>query len=205
MSKTNYNLQELFRVAFGKTDPVYTTDSVSSDQKKNIAFTGVTVQPKQKAERMSWLGTPILFPVLFKGGTYQEYLPNGQITEVVMSDFYLPAATLVDFRREKNITETPVLGDDGTVKEIFGFGDWKIRIKGLCLDEPGSSALDQITEILTWENLIGSIQISGELFSKKDIGSIVIKSIEVPQVQGKPGVIPFTINAISDKIIELLA
>ena len=203
MADIRYNLSELFQLAFGQNSPVYITESFNPRQNGKVVFTGVKVKPEKEAQRMSWLGTPILFPVKFKKGTYNTFTSNGELKQIRLSDFYLPPATLVDFKRAKNVTKTNVLGDTGTVKEIFGFDDWKIRIKGLCLNEPNSTAYQQIQELLQWEQISDNISVSGQLFTDKEINSIVIESIEIPQVQGKPNVIPFTINAVSDQILEL--
>lgn len=196
----NYNLQELFQLAFGKKTPVFTTESNAS-VKADSVFSGVTVKDDEQAQRMSWMGTPILFPVKFKKGSYLRYKPNNDVEEIEKQDFYLPPATLVDFRRAKNIVKTNTRGGFGSVKEIFSYNDWSIRIKGLCLNEPGRTAYDQIEELLSWEAIADSIGVSGKLFIDKGINAIVIESIEVPQVQGKPNVIPFTITAISDQIL----
>lgn len=203
MADIRYNLSELFQLAFGQNSPVFIPQSINPPQRNGVEFTGISVKPDEEANRMSWLGTPILFPIKFKKGTYKTFTVDGELEEIRLSDFYLPPATLVDFRRAKNVTKTNVLGDTGTVKEIFGFDDWKIRIKGLCLNEPNRTAYEQLQELLQWEQLSDNINVSGQLFTDKEINSIVIESIEVPQVQGKPNVIPFTINAVSDQILEL--
>lgn len=203
MADIRYNLSELFQLAFGQNSPVYIPQSINPRRDNGVEFTGLTVKPDEEAQRMSWLGTPILFPIKFKKGNYSGYKPNGEIEDVEKQDFYLPSATLVDFRRTKNITKTNVLGDSGTVKEIFSYDDWKIRIKGLCLNEPNNPAYNQISEILSWESIASSIEVSGKLFTDKEINSIAIESIEVVQVQGKPSVIPFTINAVSDQLLIL--
>lgn len=204
MADLRYNISELFQLAFGHNSPVYIPKSINTTQANGVKFTGLTVKDDEESERMSWLGTPILFPVKFKKGTYSLYKSNGELEDVRKSDFYLPPATLIDFRRAKNITKTNVLGDTGTVKEIFGFDDWNIRIKGLCLNEPNSSAYEQLEQILAWEKIVDSVNVGGKLFIDKDIHSITIESINIPQVQGKPNVIPFTINATSDEILELI-
>ncbi len=232
MKDIRYNISELFQAAFGTNVPVYLTQSFALSSASNIAFsgvsennesppdvrfsvkentgaqpavhfTGVTPITQQEAERMSWLGTPILFPILFKKGSYAVYLPSGEIEKREKQDYGLPPATLTDFSRAKRITKTQVLGDTGTVKELFSLEDWRLRIRGFCLDEPGRSAYEQLTELLSWETLADSISVGGSLFEDKSIYNIVIENMEVRQLAGQPGVIPFTIQALSDQPLEL--
>ncbi len=195
-----YDLSKLFESAFGET-PVYATRSALRG--KGTAFTGLTSKTDEKAKKMSWLGTPVMFPVKFKRATYKVYRPSGEIAQVEKSDFYRPPC-LAQFSRAKNLTQTHVLGDTGTIKEMFGFDDWHIKIKGLCLDEPERSAYDQLEALLDWEEVADGIDVSGALFADKQIYNIVIKSIDVQSLQGKPGVVPFTIDAVSDEALELV-
>ena len=206
MAAINYNIPELFQAAFGDNlhnAPVYSLPSTESNQRNAVQFTGIVTKPQSQARKASWLGTPFMFPITFKRGTYSIYQSDGTISSIGKQDYILPPATLTSFSRAKNITRTNVLGDSGTIKEVFGFDDWKIRIKGLCLDQPDISAYEQLTELLSWEEIAGSIGVSGDLFTDKSINSIAIENIEVSQVQGKPSVIPFNIAAVSDQIPEL--
>ncbi|MEH0008010.1 MAG: DUF6046 domain-containing protein [Flavobacteriales bacterium] len=182
------DLSQLFESAFGES-PLYATEAAVRN--RGMDFTD------ESAKKTSWLGTPVMFPIKFKRGAYQIYKPNGEVEKVERSDFYLPPC-LVQFSRAKNLTQTHVLGDTGSVKEMFGFDDWNIKIKGLCLDEPDRKAYDQLEALLDWEEIAAGIDVSGSLFADKQIYNIVIKSIDVKQIQGKPGVIPFTIDAVSE-------
>ena len=87
---------------------------------------------------------------------------------------------------------------------MYGFDDWVIRLRGLCLNEPDRSAYDQITELLQWEKIADSIPVLGDLFRDKDIYNIAIQNIDIKQIQGKPNIIPFEISALSDEPLELV-
>lgn len=205
MTDIRYDLGKIFKAAFGISSPVYITRPISiNDGKQTIGYSGIKVIDEIKAEQMSWLGTPIVFPIKFKAGKYNVYDASGKITEKEYSEFMLPSATLVEFSRAKNITRTEVLGSNGTVKEIFGFDDWQIRMRGVCLPEPERSELDQKDTLLKWEQVAASIEIDGALFDEKDIYRIAITDIQFSQIQAKPEVIPFEITAISDEPIEFL-
>lgn len=201
-----YNINHLFRTAFGISAPIYMADVYSSDDSSGkINYTGVKYAEPAKAKKLSWMGTPIMFPITIPTDTFQFYCPNGDIIKEVIPAFDMPATSLVDFSRAKNITRTDVLGDNGTVKEIYGFDDWSIRIRGICLNEPKiRTAHEQVKHLLKYERVVGSIGIVGEQFLQKEIHAITIESIDFQQVQGKPDVIPFEIRAVSDEPLILV-
>lgn len=198
---TSFNISNLLSNAFGIKAPLFVLPS-EAPQNGEASYGSIPVKPLEEAKKLSWLGTPIIYPMLFKGGEYQFYQPTGIIGSVRLNDFEIPPATLVDFRRAKNITKTRLSGNNGTVKEIYGFDDWQIRIRGLCLDTPQSSAYEQHQELLKWENLADSIQVQGELFLDKNIYSLVIEDINFSQPEGKQNIIPFEITAVSDEPLE---
>jgi len=199
-----YNISEIFQAAFGINSPIYMVNPIEVGKSPNgINYTGVEWIAQPEAKKMSWLGTPIIHPITLKGGTHEVYNRFGKLIEKTLGDFEMPAATLCEFRRAKNITQTNVLGSNGTVKEIFGFDDWQISFKGVCLPEPGRTEVEQKEMLLQLEKVAGRIEVIGELFDEKDINAIVISEVSFPQIQGKPRVIPFEINALSDEVIDL--
>ncbi|WP_438710863.1 DUF6046 domain-containing protein [Aquimarina muelleri] len=198
---TNFDIATLLSNAFGinTANFVLPTDAPQNGDAK---YASIPVREKKEAKKMSWLGTPIIYPTVFKGGSYQQY-NQGVLELKSFQDFDIPPATLIDFRRAKNITKTRLIGNTGTVKEIYGFDDWQIRFRGLCLDTPQISAYEQQQELLKWENLADSIEVIGELFIDKSIYRLVIEDISFRQPEGKQNIIPFEIAAVSDEPIEL--
>lgn len=200
----SYQLPSIFRTAFGINAPIYLADVYSHQTPPALDFPNITVVSEQEAAQLSWLGTPIMFPIKIHGGSYKFYNPKGELVSESIQDFNMPASSLVDFSRAKNITRTDVLGNNGTVKEIYGFDDWSIRIRGLCLNEPGvRTAEEQKQALLRIEQIAGAVDVLGSLFTEKNIHAITIESIDFQQVQGKPDVIPFEIRAISDEPLLL--
>lgn len=195
MTDIRYDIGKIFKAAFGISSPIYITQPIS--------YSGVNVLAEEEAKQLSWLGTPIMFPIRFSPGSYKVYDMFGRLVNRELSEFTLPAATLVEFSRAKNITRTEVLGNNGTVKEIFGFDDWHIRMRGVCLPEPNRTEQSQKEALLAWEQVAGAIDVDGKLFSEKGITRMVITYVNFPQVQAKPKVIPFEIYAISDEPIEI--
>ncbi|RLZ08601.1 DUF6046 domain-containing protein [Faecalibacter macacae] len=200
----SYKLPSIFRTAFGINAPIYVADVYSNQQSPALNYSDVKFVDDQQSRELSWLGTPIMFPIKIHGGSYQFYNPKGELISETIADFQMPASSLVDFSRAKNITRTDVLGNNGTVKEIYGFDDWSIRIRGLCLNEPGvRTAEEQKQALLRIEQIAGAVDVLGSLFTEKNIHAITIESIDFQQVQGKPDVIPFEIRAISDEPLLL--
>lgn len=205
MADLRYNVSELFQSAFGLTSPVFLAEPINQDTKQSISFAGIETLPEYyQPDATSWMGTPILFNATLKGGNYKKYKANGEIETVSLNELVFPPATMFSFRRDKNITVTDVLGDQGTVKEIYGFDDWIIDVRGLCLDEPTQSAKQQLDELLKRENLADAIAIHGSQFTTRNIHKVVMRNWSDNVTQGKAGVISFQCQLLSDIPLELI-
>lgn len=219
MAELNYNIKDLFFDAFGINAPIYRVNNDQSNSeaiaypsindesksKADLSFSGIEYLPESyTSDSKSWMGTPIIFPATFKGGAYNKYMLNGEMERVRLNNMQLPAATMFSFRRSKNIERTNLLGSNGTVKEIYGFDDWIIDVKGICLDEPNQTAHEQYEALLEWESLADAIEITGHLFEQKEISAVSMSDWNDNVVQGKPGVIPFSFQLFSDEPIELV-
>lgn len=175
-----------------------------------ISYQGIEiVEDLEQAKEMSVLGTPILFPITFKEGSYMEYDLEGKITQKQMGNFRLPATAIADFRRAKIIGKTRGVGGGGSVKEIYDFDDWKITIRGFCVAEPRhpqgkETVQEQEQELLEWENLVESIKVEGVFFDMRNIHRINILEMPITTVRGKPSIRPFVIKCESDKPFELI-
>ncbi|WP_417366898.1 DUF6046 domain-containing protein [Flavobacterium beibuense] len=204
MANTQYNVAQLFQVAFGLNSPVFITEPILKNTPANISFKGVEMLPDYyEPEAKSWMGTPIIFPSSFNGRSYKRYDTTGRIEYVAMDDMFFPPATMFSFRRSKNITRTTLLGNEGTIKEIYGFDDWVIDVRGLCLDEPNRSAHEQLEALLRWEEIADAIDISGQLFEQRKISRVAIADWADNVQQGSPGVISFQCQLFSDNDIIL--
>lgn len=204
MSNFKPDISQLFNLAFGFVPVRYYVGSTVPDHVDGAGYQSIPTKPVEDVKKMSWMGTPVMFPMKFKGGSYQYYKPSGVLDQKQLNDFELPFASVADFRRAKNITKTNVLGSNGTVKEIYGFDDWQVRIRGLCLDTPQMSAYEQHKQLLKWEEIADSIEVVGELFKDKSIYRLTVEDFDFKQPQGKQNVIPFEITASSDEPLELV-
>ncbi|AZA87159.1 hypothetical protein EG349_10345 [Chryseobacterium shandongense] len=198
-------IAELFKLAFGVSSPVYLTVPIGKQRQPEIQYSGIGIKEAElpEAERLSRFGTPIVFPLMFKGNDYQNYDIKGKIIKRKYEDFWFPPATMVDFSQSKNITRTDILGGNGTVKEIFGFEDWSIRIRTLCITDE-MSAREYEKNIVDWSKIVQSIAVESDLFMWKGIDNIVIDDIDIKSVEGTPNVIPIELQCSSDEPFELI-
>lgn len=209
-----YKVAQLLREIFGFS-PVYSIGTPSLSTPK-ISFSGIEQLPNYTGKgdednywddqtKLSHLGTPIVFSVtLSPEAICRRYNGRGVLIDVKPSDFQMPPATMYQFRRAKNITKTNILGSNGTVKEIFGFDDWIIDVKGICLDTPTSSAKSQLKNLLEYSELATSMNISGALFNLLEINAVVIEDFSFNTLQGHGGgAISFQMQLTSDEPIEM--
>jgi hypothetical protein len=191
---------------FGISSPIYlpwgADKSFPPAGYENIRLTG-----GEEGDALSMLGTPVFGVVTFLGGDYNMYdRESGRVTKVKYGDYTLPYSCICEFSRESNVITTETLGNTGTVKELFGLGDWNISIKGIAadgIDKVKLSAHQQIESLVKWQNLSDSIGVDGDMFRGKGIYNIVIKSLDVQPIEAKYHVIPFQIEAVSDEPLEL--
>lgn len=180
-----------------------TTTAYEADE-----FPNIQMLPEIASEGvLSEFGTPVFGSILFEGGEYNIYdRKSGDVIKGKYGDYTLPYSCVAEFTREANITKTEVLGSAGTVKELYGLGDWKITIKGIALDSrdgSGTNASEQIETLCRWAEICDTIGVQGSIFRGKGIYSVVIESISVLPIAGRWNAIPFQIEAVSDEPIEL--
>jgi hypothetical protein len=196
-------LGQLFKAAFG-TVPVYFTIPLGKEKQADLSGFKPEILEEvtyEDAERLSVYGTPIIFPIEFKGGTYKVYNDKGQIVEKKFQDLLLPATTMVDFGRPKNIIKTNMLGANGTVKEIYGFDDWQIRIRTLCI-KGELEAREYVERLNEFNEIVQPIEVHSSIFSKKKIYRICIEDFQEKSLEGRPNVIPIELSCVSDEAIE---
>lgn len=203
MIDPRFGVAPLLKAVFGVNTPIFIPWAFKKKLPPKLKFDDVEFNIIEESDRMSWMGTPIMFSGSFLGENYNIYnKKTGEIEKVSMHNFALPAATVFQFRRAKNIVRTNVLGANGTVKELYGFDDWVIDVKGLCLDEPNLTAKAQLEELIKWQNLADSISVSGDLFESLNIERVCISEFEFSIPQGTPGVVAFSMTMWSDDPLE---
>lgn len=144
----------------------------------------------------------------FLGGIYKTWDYKGNLVDIEISDFLMPLATLVEFSRSKTVIKTPTLGGIGTIKEIYGFEDWNISISGIILPDnlnplTQQTVDDQMRALQLFHELAGSIDVAGQLFAERNITRITTESLKFSPVQGRPGMMQYSIEAVGDNDILL--
>lgn len=142
------------------------------------------------------------------GGMYKTWDYKGNLVDIELNDFLMPLATLVEFSRAKTVTKTPTLGGIGSVKEIYGFDDWSISISGIILPDnlnplTQQTVAEQMKEMQLFHELAGSIDVTGQLFAQYHISRIVTESLKFSPVQGRPNMMQYNIEAVSDNDLLL--
>jgi hypothetical protein len=206
MVEVTYNAGQLLQMAFGLNGPAYKY-SPADDKPANSGFPNLDIKQADSSERLSWMGTPIMFPITLKGGTYKVFDKDGNVVDYQIEDFEMPAATIVNFTQPKIIQRTQMPANMGTVKEFYSFDDWDVRIRGLCLDDDtrnrAKTAKEQKQELLKWNRICSAVNVVGELFFEKDINALSLGDVNFTTLERKPNVFPFEIACFSDHRFEL--
>lgn len=200
-------IADAIRQVFGINSPIYIPWGKNTDYEAGEYPNIKMLAEDEEADALSEFGTPVYGSILLNGGEYNMYdRKTGAVVKGLFGDYTLPYSCVAEFRRKANITKTEVLGNTGTVKELFGLGDWDITIRGIALDSrsgEGTKAREQIETLCRWAEVSDSIGIEGSIFRGKGIYNVAIESIEILPIVGRWNAIPFQIEMISDEPIEL--
>lgn len=178
-------------------------------KKKSNPFPGVEIE-----EELEYENAPVRFgqktfgAFWLKGGRYLNYDYKSELNEVEYSDLLMPLATMVDFSRDKVVTKTPTVGGVGSVKEIYGLDDWNISISGIILPDTlnpytQQTVSEQMDILQRYHEIAGSIEVEGQLFAQRNITRIVTESLSFSPIQGRPNMMQYSIQAVSDEDLLL--
>jgi len=195
---------------FGVESPVYLPTWWQGRDYSPETYPGVEMEPDDPEYDQAPVrnGKKTFGAFWLESGTYQFYNNDGELNDKTVGRIMMPLATIVDFSREKSVTKTPVIGGFGTVKEIYGFNDWSIAIKGIIIpddsNEPGHRTVrEQQTAIQKFFEAAGSIDVDGQIFAERNISRIVMEDLNFSPIQGRPNMMKYTISAVSDEDILL--
>lgn len=215
-----YEISQLFDLAFGIKSPIFIPYGVKAKQETiSVTLPGTKaneasatyivdgISTENTGTVKSWTGNEVLYPITFEAGIYKKYDHNGKLLDVRLADFILPFATLAEFTRSKNIIQTEITGNTGTVKELISFSDWNIRIRGICLTDNARNAFksfqEQKEQLIKWEEIASEIKVNGDQFRELGINYLVIESISFPAMEGRPNAVAFELVCKSDEPLEL--
>ena len=84
-------LGQLFKLAFGTT-PIYMPFPIG--EPKEVNMSGYQAELKEEpvykdVARQSIYGTPVVFPIMFRGGTFKKYDDKGKIVDFSMCFYFV--------------------------------------------------------------------------------------------------------------------
>lgn len=208
MAKNEYNINLLYKEAFGYVAPQYPqTESQPPYRKEDFVtaekYPDADVNPINEAMDL------INFPM--RGYYAQMTIIFIVKIGLVPVPVPLPNAPLISVSGSNNIVTTQIAGRKGTVKELINTNDHRITIKGMltstasnALAAAGSPSPDDLYPFIQVGLLKKActqkenILVVNPFLLSLGITRIVVESYDFPDMEGFPGVQPYTINAVSD-------
>lgn len=151
--------------------------------------------PNQKF--ISKLGTVIYSNLIFNKG--REIL-NG----IVISEWeaFQCDDILFSVSQSKKIITTEIQGRDGTVKEYIGLDDYQIQMTGRISGSYNVYEKELVAQLKTILSVGQPLAVSSWYLQNLGITEIVVKDFSFGQNEGEYSTQYFTINAMSDNVIE---
>ncbi len=184
------NIPSLYQHVFGLTPPFRAAGEQPGTSDFN--YPGI-VDSTESAEVFTYsrLGTPV----------YEEFMlqkPDGDT-------WTFDNTTLIDISRPKIIEKTKITGRNGQVKELISWDDYIITIRGFIISKVKNQyPVDEVATYMHWWKINSELRVYNEILNQvHGIHYLVLEDIDLPRLEGKPGVQPFKITALSDEPIEL--
>lgn len=210
MAENKYNIQDLFKLIWNYEALPYPMifqpwNSIPMRPKQYDIKTSATKQVSDKGVDFyakNALGIEVFMPITL---TDPKSDSNGQKeTKLFLEN------TIISCRLKKTIIETPLVNQQGTVKEVISIDDWDIDIKGIIVSpdtEYYNSYPDAAVKLLTDMVFIGnSLEIQNALTAicLSDNEKIVIKEFSLPEMRGVENAQAFELRCVSDLEFKLI-
>lgn len=146
---------------------------------------------------------PVVSPEIADRELTRYGTPYFQRTKI--NGAYLPNEPLVSIIGGKQIVKTLLDGRDGTFKENMALDDYKITIRGICVDEdnPEEYPEDQVRQIRQVYEEKEAVDVVNDLLTLFGINSMVVDTLEIEAIAGSNGMQAYIINCLSDKEFDL--
>ena len=195
MAQSNQILEELISFAGFKSLQIYNA------QNSPYIIDQGGQQDAPLKNRESKLGTPIYSNLIFN-----EYNPKNDFDAPLAgvngwSDFVIDDC-LIQINQSKKIITTEIQGRDGTVKEYIGLDDFQVQIIGRISGAYNVYEKELVNTLKTILDSGRPLAVSSWWLQNLGINYIVIKDYNIPQVEAQYSTQYFSINAMSDKIVE---
>lgn len=210
------DLTEAYNKAFGVKLPIYVPVTVPVQGQPNdytqpqattrepLEFQNISTLKIDASSIKSSLGTIVLSAITFRGGSYKKRLKNGQIINSQYDEFMLPATATVQVKFDKNIVRTPLRGGRGEFKEMIGTSDPKVTIRGILIGEDLKRPEQDIKKLIALEEVPSELAVVCDYLRWLGIDYLVIQSLNLPDLKGKPNMQPFELTCLGDKPINLI-
>ncbi len=110
---------------------------------------------------------------------------------------------VVSITAKKTIVETPLVGRKGTVKELISIDDYEIKLVAVVSgDDYPEQEIQEIVKLYEINENIKMICPMTDYFLKSE-EMVVIKSLELPAMEGNEDMQIITMTLVSDKQFEL--
>ena len=126
--------------------------------------------------------------------------------------FFMPVAldnkalpnTFINITAVKHIIKTPVTGRNGTVKEIANIEDFKIKIRGFCINyQSNDYPIDEVEKLQELFDKNISLPINNSLCELFGVNMAIVESLNLPEQQFQ-NVQAYEINLISDDDFDVI-
>lgn len=148
----------------------------------------------------SALGTPVVIDLEFESVTYKD-LVSGKILKTPNVKFETILCTVA---QAKKIIKTEIQGRDGTVKEYIGMDDYQVSINGIIVGENRVYPANKVGLLKSVLDAPVPIGVVSSFLNNLGVFRIVVNDYTLPQVAGGQSKQDFSVNAISDKPVEIL-
>jgi hypothetical protein len=180
-----FDLIRLYQETFGYKGIPYNRLSTEIKVPRAQGFDDLPVYGDFVVEQKSLLDTPLFLPLKLNG----IQLPNEPLIDISMC--------------KKNIM-TDIDGNDGSFKENFTNGDYKITIRGIAtndeVDDLPEAFIRQLRTIIEDRKSVPAVN---RLLSLFNIQYLSIGDIQLPRVPGEIAMQGYELVCLSDKVFEL--
>lgn len=122
---------------------------------------------------------------------------------VKINEFEFPNA-VISISGKKTIIETPMVGQQGAVKELIGMDDYEISISGVLVSDDGSypeSSLENFMKLWRKNEAVKLVSAIADMVTGTE--DIVIKSVDFPPVGAFENAQVVNITAVTDNPFTL--
>ena len=153
-------------------------------------------------DKQSVLGSPYYEQVQDGNGLLGKYV----YLPVRIAGVLIPYA-VVSISGSKTIVETPLVARRGTVKEQIALEDYRISVKGFFISQTNTLPDKEIQQLKQLYERADSLIFRNALTDifLTDNDKVVIKTLDLPEVVGKPSYRPFTMELVTDNELTLIA